>query len=37
MNVANNRVTFEVNLAAARGANLQLSSKLLRLATDVRQ
>jgi hypothetical protein len=37
MNVVNNRVTFEANLAAARDAKLSLSSKLLRLATKVRQ
>jgi hypothetical protein len=37
MKVVSDRVTFEVNLAAARAANLQLSSKLLRLATEVRQ
>lgn len=37
MNVVNNRITFEVNLAAARAANLNLSSKLLRLATGVLQ
>jgi hypothetical protein len=37
MNVANSRVTFEANLRAARAANLALSSKLLRLATEVHQ
>lgn len=37
MGVVKNRITFEANLAAARGANLNLSSKLLRLATEVRQ
>lgn len=37
MNVAQNRVTFEANLDAARGAGLNLSSKLLRLATEVHQ
>ena len=37
MNVAQNKVTFEANLQAARGARLTLSSKLLRLATEVRQ
>lgn len=37
MSVAQNRVTFEVNLQAARGAGLNLSSKLLRLATEVQQ
>lgn len=31
------RVAFEVNMAAVRDANLTLSSKLLRLARDVRQ
>lgn len=31
------RVAFEVNLAAARRAELELSSKLLRLASEVRQ
>ena len=37
MNVVNNRVTFEANLAAARDAKLVLSSKLLHLATKVRR
>jgi hypothetical protein len=37
MNVVNNRITFEANLAAARAAKLSLSSKLLRLATQVLQ
>ncbi|MGO8856680.1 MAG: YfiR family protein [Steroidobacteraceae bacterium] len=37
MSVVNNRITFEANLAAARDAKLSLSSKLLRLATKVRQ
>lgn len=37
MNVAQGRVTFEANLQAARGAGLGLSSKLLRLATEVQQ
>jgi len=37
MNVENDRVTFEANLHAARAAHLNLSSKLLRLATEVRQ
>jgi len=37
MNIVNNKITFEANLAAARGAGLNLSSKLLRLATEVRQ
>ena len=37
MGVAQGKVTFEANLQAARGAGLSLSSKLLRLATEVRQ
>lgn len=37
MNTAQNKVTFEANLAAARAQGLDLSSKLLRLATEVRQ
>jgi hypothetical protein len=37
MAVAQNRITFEANLAAARAARLTLSSKLLRLATEVHQ
>jgi hypothetical protein len=37
MAVAQNKVTFEANLLAARGARLNLSSKLLRLATQVIQ
>lgn len=37
MNLAQGRVTFEANLAAARNARLTLSSKLLRLATEVIQ
>lgn len=37
MNMAKDRVTFEANLQAARGAGLKLSSKLLRLATEVQQ
>jgi hypothetical protein len=37
MSVAQNKVAFEANLAAARGAGLNLSSKLLRLATQVIQ
>lgn len=37
MNVVQGRVTFEANLAAARNARLNLSSKLLRLATEVIQ
>ena len=35
MNVVLGRVTFEANLEAARNARLNLSSKLLRLATEV--
>lgn len=35
MNVVNNKVTFEANLRAVRDARLNLSSKLLRLATGV--
>jgi hypothetical protein len=37
MNVVNDKITFEVNLTAARAANLKLSSKLLSLATEVLQ
>ncbi|MDE1949511.1 MAG: YfiR family protein [Burkholderiales bacterium] len=37
MLVADGRVRFEANLRAARTAHLNLSSKLLRLATEVRQ
>jgi len=37
MSVAANRVAFEANLKAARGARLNLSSKLLHLATQVIQ
>ena len=37
MNVAQGTVTFEANLQAARSAGLVLSSKLLRLATEVEQ
>lgn len=37
MNMAQSRVTFEANLVAARNARLLLSSKLLRLATEVIQ
>jgi hypothetical protein len=37
MNVVKNKITFEANLAAARAANLKLSSKLLSLATEVLQ
>lgn len=37
MNVVDQRVTFEANLVAARAAGLGLSSRLLRLATEVVQ
>ena len=37
MNLVQGRVTFEANLVAARSARLALSSKLLRLATEVVQ
>lgn len=37
MAVMQNRVTFEANLQATRAARISLSSKLLRLATEVRQ
>ncbi len=37
MNLVQGRVTFEANLVAARSARLTLSSKLLRLATEVLQ
>ncbi len=37
MSVAQNKITFEANLEAARAARLNLSSKLLRLAAEVRQ
>jgi hypothetical protein len=37
LSVAADRITFEANLQAARGAGLNLSSKLLRLATQVIQ
>lgn len=37
MAVAQGKVTFEANLLAAREAGLNLSSKLLRLATEVLQ
>ena len=37
MNVTRNKVTFEVNLKAARAVRLRPSSKLLRLATEVYQ
>ncbi len=35
--VKHGKVTFEANLAAAKTAGLKISSKLLRLATEVRQ
>ncbi len=37
MAVVQNRITFEASQAAARSARLTLSSKLLRLATEVHQ
>lgn len=37
MNVAQGKVTFEANLAAARAAQLALSSRMLSLATEVQQ
>jgi hypothetical protein len=37
MNLTQERVTFEANLRATREARLELSSKLLRLATEVLQ
>jgi hypothetical protein len=37
MSVVQNKVAFEANLQAVRSARLTLSSKLLRLATKVRQ
>jgi len=37
MGVAQGKVSFEANLQAARAAGLGLSSKLLRLATEVQQ
>jgi len=37
MTVVQNKITFEVNLQAAHAAKLTLSSKLLRLATEVHQ
>ena len=37
MNLQGDRVTFEANLVAARAAKLGLSSRLLRLATEVVQ
>jgi len=37
MTVVQNKITFEANLKAARAARVTLSSKLLRLATEVHQ
>jgi hypothetical protein len=37
LSVVRSKITFEANLPAARGAGLNLSSKLLRLATQVIQ
>lgn len=37
MQVAQNRVVFEASVRAARAAGLTLSSKLLRLASEVLQ
>jgi hypothetical protein len=37
MTVAQGKITFEANLQAARKAGINLSSKLLRLATEVQQ
>jgi hypothetical protein len=37
MSVSQNKVSFEANLRAARAAKINLSSKLLRLATEVIQ
>lgn len=37
MNLNQQKITFQVNLLAARAAGLTLSSKLLRLATEVQQ
>lgn len=37
MNVSGGKVTFEANMAAARAGSVSLSSKLLRLATEVQQ
>jgi len=37
MTVVNNHITFEANMLAARGARINLSSRLLRLATEVIQ
>ncbi|HMV13198.1 MAG TPA: YfiR family protein [Nitrosomonas sp.] len=37
MNVNNEKVTFEANLMMAKKAGLNLSSQLLRLATEIYQ
>ena len=37
MNVKDDKVTFEANLAVAKKTGLNLSSQLLRLATEVHQ
>lgn len=37
MLIRQNKIAFEVNLAATRRADLNLSSKLLRLPSEVRQ
>lgn len=37
MKLAQGRITFEANLAAARGAGLKLSARMLSLATEVTQ
>ncbi len=37
MNLTQNKINFEVNLESARGVRLDISSKLLRLATKVYQ
>jgi hypothetical protein len=37
MALAQNKISFQANLLAARAAKLNLSSKLLRLASEVQQ
>ena len=37
MNVINEKIVFEINLAAARKSGLDISSKLLQLAVKVHQ
>lgn len=37
MNMVQGKISFEANLQAARSAGIELSSKLLRLATEVKQ